>query len=92
MLAAPTLTRTTRAFPDRAEGLAHFFARAGEAPRLVAYDDEVGCPVETALGAVEWTNAVGILAENDLIQAARPGREAAAATVERRREGHRGFA
>ena len=90
-MTAPALTRTTRAFPDRAEGLAHFCARAGEAPRLVAYDDEVGCPLETALGAVEWTNAVGILAENDLIQAARLGAESAAAMVERRREGHRVF-
>lgn len=90
-MTAPTLTRTTRTFPDRAEGLGHFFARAGEAPRLVAYDDEVGCPLETALGAVEWTNAVGILAETDLIQAARLGAESAAAMVERRREGHRVF-
>ena len=28
-----------RTFEDRADALAHFFQRAGEAPRLIAYDD-----------------------------------------------------
>lgn len=91
MMTAPPLTRSTRTFGDRAEALAHFFGRAGEAPRLVAYDDEMGCPLESALAALEWTNAVGILNENDLIHAARLGGETAAATVERRREGRRVF-
>jgi len=88
---ASTLTRTTRACPDRAEALAHFFARAGEAPRLVAYDDELGCPMDTALAALEWTSAVGILADNDLMHAVRLSGESAAAMVERRRDGRRVF-
>src|SRR5512146_448031 len=48
-----------RTFTDRAEGLSHFVLRAGEAPRLLAFDDALGCPVETALAALEWTGAVG---------------------------------
>ena len=90
-MAASTLTRTKRLFSDRAEALAHFFARAGEAPRLVAYDDELGCPLDTALAALEWTNAVGILEESDLIHAARLGGETAAAAVERKRDARRVF-
>lgn len=90
-MTASILTRTTRSFSDRAEALAHFFGRAGEAPRLVAYDDELGCPLDTALAALEWTNAVGILNDSDLIHAARLGGDSAAATVERRREGRRVF-
>lgn len=85
------MTRTHRTFPDRGEALAHFFARAGEAPRLVAYDDEMGCPLDTALAALEWTNAVGILADTDLMHAARLGGDSAAAMVERRRDGRRVF-
>ena len=34
-------TLTVRTFADRAEGLAHFMGRAGEAPRLIAWDDGV---------------------------------------------------
>src|SRR3989441_7604361 len=62
----PATSRQTRAFDDRADALAHFFLRAGEAPRLLAYDDAVGCPLDQALAALEWTAAVGILAEDDL--------------------------
>ena len=82
----PTGTRTTLTFSDRGDALGHFFQRAGEAPRLVAYDDEVGCPLHNALAALEWTLAVGILNEDDLVHAARLG-ETAAAMVERRRAG-----
>src|SRR2546427_7031086 len=32
----PATSRQTRAFDDRADALAHFFLRAGEAPRLHA--------------------------------------------------------
>jgi hypothetical protein len=73
-----------RTFLERAEGLSHFFLRAGEAPRLVAHDDVAGCPVETALGALEWTGAVGILPDDDQVHAARLTTETAAAVVERR--------
>ena len=52
-------TLVVRTFTDRAEGLSHFVLRAGEAPRLLAFDDALGCPVETALAALEWTGAVG---------------------------------
>jgi len=90
-MTAPASSRSTHTFGDRAEALGHFFRRAGEAPRLVAYDDEVGCPLHTALAALEWTKAVGILDDGDLIHAARLGGETAAAVVERRHEGRRVF-
>jgi len=57
----PATSRQTRTFEDRADALAHFFLRAGEAPRLIAYDDAVGCPLDQGLAAIEWTGAVGIL-------------------------------
>ena len=80
----PATSRQTRTFEDRADALAHFFLRAGEAPRLLAYDDAVGCPLDQGLAAIEWTGAVGILAQDDLIHAARLGADAAAAVVERK--------
>lgn len=85
------IPRSTVTFTDRAGALGHFFQRAGEAPRLVAYDDEVGCPLHTALAALEWTVAVGILEDSDLIHAARLGGETAAAVVERRHDARRVF-
>src|SRR5256712_8055848 len=80
----PPTSRQPRAFDDRADALAHFFLRAGEAPRLLAYDDAVGCPLDQALAALEWTAAVGILAEDDLLHAGRLAADSAAAVVERR--------
>jgi hypothetical protein len=43
--------RSIHTFSDRAEALGHFFARAGEAPRIVAFDEEMGCPLLNALSA-----------------------------------------
>jgi hypothetical protein len=83
-MTVPATSRHTRAFDDRAEALAHFFLRAGEAPRLLAYDDAIGCPLDQALAVLEWTGAVGILATDDLLHAARVGADAAAAVVERK--------
>ncbi len=83
--------RATHPFTIRGEALGHFFSRAGEAPLFVAYDEEVGCPLENALATLEWTCAVGILADDDLIHAARMSGETAAAMVERRRDGRRVF-
>ncbi|HET8621958.1 MAG TPA: hypothetical protein VFM14_00195 [Gemmatimonadales bacterium] len=77
-------TLVVRTFTDRAEGLSHFILRAGEAPRLVAFDDSLGCPVESALAALEWTGAVGILADDDLLHAARLTSDTAAAVIERK--------
>src|SRR5512138_390604 len=73
-----------RTFTDRAEGLSHFVLRAGEAPRVLAFDDALGCPVETALAALEWTGAVGILLDDDMLHAARLTSETAAAVIERK--------
>jgi len=73
-----------RTFLDRAEGLSHFLLRAGEAPRLLAFDDAAGCPIDTALAALEWTGAVGILPDDDMVQAVRLTSETAAAVVERK--------
>lgn len=80
-----------RTFLDRAEGLSHFVLRAGEAPRLIAFDDTAGCPIETALAALEWTGAVGVLPDEDLIHAVRLTSETAAAVVERRAPGGRQY-
>jgi len=82
---------TVRTFTDRAEALAHFVARAGEAPRLIAFDDSVGCPMEIALAALEWTKAVGILQDEDQLHAARLTSETAAAVIERRYEDGRRY-
>ncbi|MCH7874244.1 MAG: hypothetical protein IH965_02960 [Gemmatimonadetes bacterium] len=88
-MTVPAESRTTQAFTDRAEALGYFFQHAGEAPRLIAYNDQVGCPLHTALAALEWTLAVGILDLGDLVHAGRLSGDAAAAMVERRREGRR---
>jgi hypothetical protein len=90
-MTTPTVSRATHSFADRASALALFFQRAGEAPRLLAYDDELGCPLHSALSSLEWTLTVGILADTDMIHAARLGGEYAAAVVERRRDGLRRF-
>ena len=83
-MTVPATSRQTRTFEDRADALAHFFLRAGAAPRLLAYDDAVGCPLDQGLAAMEWTAAVGILTEDDLIHAASLSPDAAAAVVERK--------
>src|SRR3954464_13234471 len=84
-------TLVVRTFTDRAEGLSHFVLRAGEAPRLLAFDDALGCPVETALAALEWTGAVGILQDDDLLHAARLTSETAAAVIERKAQDGRRY-
>ncbi|MGH7584853.1 MAG: hypothetical protein ACREMH_01265 [Gemmatimonadales bacterium] len=89
-MATPT-TLTIRTFLDRAEGLAHFFARAGEAPRLLALDDVLGCPMEHTLAALEWTAAVGVLHDDDLLHGARLTSDTGAAVVERRTQAGRQF-
>jgi len=83
-MAVPATTRILRTFEDRADALAHFFQRAGEAPRLIAYDDAIGLPLDQALAALEWTAQVGILAADDLVHAARLGPDSAAIVVERK--------
>jgi hypothetical protein len=85
------ILRSTETWHSRADALGRFFQRAGEAPRLLAYDEDVGCPLHNALAAVEWTLAVGVLEDTDLIHAARLGGEFAAAVVERRGDGRRKF-
>lgn len=82
-MSAPT-SLVVRSFSDRAEALAHCILRAGESPRLLAFDDSVGCPVEQALGALEWTRVVGVLPDDDLLHAGRLTDETAAAVVERK--------
>jgi len=87
-MTSPTLSRHLQTFAGRADALGHFFQRAGDAPRLVAFDDAVGCPLHHALSALEWTLAIGILQDADLVHAAKAGGERSAAVVERR-EGSR---
>jgi hypothetical protein len=80
-----------RTFNDRGEGLAHFMLRAGEAPRFIATDDQTGCPMETALAALEWTRVVGILRDDDQLHAGRLTSETAAAVIERKTDQGRQF-
>jgi hypothetical protein len=90
-MTVPAISRTTHSSTDRSDALGRFFQRAGEAPRLIAYDEELGCPLHNALAALEWTVTIGILNDGDLIHAARLAGETAAAVVERRRDGRRIF-
>jgi len=90
-MSLPAITRATLSTTDRAEALGHFFTQAGEAPRVMAYDEDLGCPLHTALSAIEWTIAVGILDEADLVHAARLTAEAAAIMVERQVDENRVF-
>src|SRR5258708_27732331 len=83
-MTVPATSRVVRTFEDRADALSHFFQRAGEAPRLVAYEDAFGCPLDEALAALEWTGKVGIVLPDDLVHAARLGPDSAAAVVERK--------
>jgi hypothetical protein len=85
------ISRSIDTWPHRADALGHFFQRAGEAPRLLAYDEDMGCPLHDAIAALEWTLAVGVLDGGDLIHAARLGGEFAAAVVERKDDGRRKF-
>lgn len=89
--APPPPSLVIRTFLDRAEGLSHFVLRAGEAPRILALDDSAGCPIDTALAALEWTGAVGILTDDDMIHAVRLTSETAAAVVERKVSGNRQY-
>lgn len=90
-MTVPAMTKQIEALEDRAQALSHFFLRAGEAPRLLAFDDAVGCPMLSALAALEWTTAVGILSDDDVIHAARLSGDTAAALVERRQDGTRTY-
>lgn len=58
---------------------------------MLAFDDALGCPMETALAALEWTGAVGILLDDDLLHAARLTSETAAAVIERKTQGERRY-
>src|SRR5437870_11675662 len=60
-MTVPATSRQSRMFEDRADALVHFFLRAGEAPRLLAYYDACGCLLDQALAAVACTAALGIL-------------------------------
>ena len=79
-----TSTLVLKTFADRAEALSYGLLRAGEAPRLLAYDEHVGCPMEMALTALEWTGAVGVLRDDDLVHAARLTSDTASCVIERR--------
>ena len=91
-MTVPATSRLSRTFEDRAEALSHFFARAAEAPRFLAFDDAVGCPLDQALALLEWTQAAGILRDGDLVHAAWIRPDSAAAVVERHDGDRRIFA
>ncbi len=85
------IPRKTSRFLSRGDALGHFFRRAGDAPRLVAYEEDVGCPLHTALSVLEWACVVGILRDDDLVHGSRLSAETAAAMVERIKDGRRIF-
>ena len=85
------IPRKTNSFTSRGDALGHFFGRAGDAPRLVAYEEDVGCPLHTALSVLEWGCVVGILRDDDLVHGSRLSAETAAALVERIDDGRRIF-
>lgn len=58
---------------------------------MVAFDDATGCPLEFALSVLEWTGAVGIVSDGDVLHAARLSPDSAAAVVERRTADQRVF-
>lgn len=89
MTSSPVVPRKTSRFETRGEALGVFFERAGDSPRYVSYEEDVGCPLHTALSVLEWAGVVGILKDDDLLHAARLSTETAAAMVERTREGRR---
>lgn len=90
-MTVPATSRSSRTFDDRAEALSHFFSRAGEAPRFLAFDDAVGCPLDQALAVLEWTEAAGILRDDDVLHAAWIRADSAAAVVERHESERRVF-
>src|SRR5436309_7287601 len=71
IMAGPATSGQTRTFEDRADALGHFFLRSAEAPRLIAYDDAVGCPLDQALASIVWTSALGLPPRAHLSHAAR---------------------
>jgi hypothetical protein len=77
----PATSRMSRTFEDRSEALSHF----------IAFDD-AGCPLDQALAVLEWTQAAGILHDDDIMHAAWIRPDAAAAVVERRDADRRVFA
>ncbi len=79
-------TLAIQTFSRRAEGQAHAILQGGEAPRMAAFDDTVGCPMEQATAALEATRVVGVLLDDDLLFAGRLTSDTAAAVVERRTE------
>jgi len=91
-MTVPATSRLSKTFEDRPEALSHFFARAGEAPRFLAFDDATGCPLDQALALVEWTEAAGILRADDLVHAAWIRPDTSAAVVEREEGERRIFA
>ncbi len=73
-----------RTFGERAEGFGHLIMRAGEAPRLIVFDDTIGCAMDTALSALEWSVGIGILQDDDMVHAAQLTSETSIAVVERK--------
>ena len=91
MSSSTDIPRRTSHFTGRGEALGHFFARAGDSPRFLAYEEDVGCPLLNALSVLEWAVVVGILRDDDLVHAARLSSETAAVMIERGLDGRRMF-
>ena len=74
-------------FSERSEALAEFVRAAGDAPRLLAADDAVGCSLFHALAALQWTGETGLVQPTDRLHAVWFQGEAAACVIEREHDG-----
>jgi hypothetical protein len=77
-------TLTIRTFTDRAEALAHFVLRAGEAPGFWRSTMPSAVRWTSPWRRSRWTKVVGILRDDDTVHAARLTNETAAAVIERK--------
>lgn len=85
-MTTPTTT-VIKTFTERSEALAHCIQRAGEAPRLLAFDDTIGCPTAMMLAVLEQTRVIGLLLDEDSLFAGRLTSDTAAAVIERKHDG-----
>ncbi len=79
--------RSSQEFGDRAEALAVFLRAAGSAPRLLTVDDSAGCPLHSALAALQWTGVTGLFQPADRLHAAWFAAETGVAVIERVADG-----
>ena len=86
-----TVPRRTQEFNDRADAMAEFVRAAGQAPRLLPAEDGAGCPLFSAIAALQWTGETGLVQPTDRLHAVWFLGEVGATVVEREIDGKRVF-